>query len=296
MAGDILNETYSPAAQATWRSYYQEFFAHVRRFGSVIHPMYRDHLDILQEFSEQIPTLYAIRRVLAPHGWSARYVDGYAPPWKIARLIAHQVMPISRSIRSPDEVFFAKEPDLIHDIFGHLPTLLDARYQRLLLKWARRASGEPVTEMDRTHYHLNKVIVQAQNGVDAPGVKQLQAASDAFAIFSRSHPSRLWTQDKIYFWIFEFGLIENAEGKQVFGAGLMSSLSELTKIGTEKVITMPLTPRSFQADYNISSEQATYLVAPSVEAYEDFLDEVSPHAVPSKPKILGGRETYHVHG
>jgi phenylalanine-4-hydroxylase len=296
MAGEILNLTYSPAAQATWRTYYQEFFAHVKRFGSVIHPMYRDHMAVLEAFSEQIPTLSDLSRILAPHGWSARYVDGYAPPWKIARLIANQVMPISRSIRPPEEVFFAKEPDLIHDIFGHLPTLLDPRYRRLLLKWAQRASEEPVTEMDRTHYHLNKVIVQAQNGMDAPGFKQLQAASDAFAIFSRSNPSRLWTQDKIYFWIFEFGLIENVEGKQVFGAGLISSLSELAKIGAEEVATMPLTPRSFQADYNISSEQVTYLVAPSVEAYEDFLDEISPHAAPLKSKTSDGREAYHVHG
>lgn len=265
---------HTPAEHATWRSFYSEFFAHMRRHQNVLHPVYADHLHVLHDFSSRIPTLAEIKHILAPFGWTARYVEGYAPPWKIARLLAHQVMPISRSVRSPEELYFANEPDLIHDIFGHLPSLLSAEYRRLLLEWARVAMLESVTELDRTHYHLNKVIVQARDHVPPQNFGQLESASQALAAFSRAQPSRLLTQDKIYFWIFEFGMVETHGQRQIFGAGILSSLAELSKIAKEPVVTVPLTTDSFQAHYNISSEQEAYLVVPHLSTYFDFLESV----------------------
>lgn len=269
-----ISDTHSPysdQAQETWRIFYRTFFAHMRRFEHLLHPAYKNNLHILHDFADRIPSLAAIKHLLAPFGWTARYVDGYAPPWRIAQMLARQVMPVSRAIRPPEEVHFAREPDLIHDLFGHLPSLLDSDYRRLLLRWAKGAVLESVTEMDRTHYHLNKVLVQTRDRVPDKDFDRLQTAAQALAAFSSAHPSRLFLQDKIYFWIFEFGMIESCGDKQIFGAGILSSLSELTKIATQPVTTIRLSPESYQTHYDISGEQSTYLVMSRMGDYDDFL-------------------------
>jgi phenylalanine-4-hydroxylase len=265
----------SQEALDTWREFSRAFFSHIRRFDHLIHPSYRNNLHVLHDFSDRLPTLEEIKHILRPFGWTAQYVDGYAPPWRIARMIARQIMPVSRQIRPKNEIMFAREPDFIHDLFGHLPTLCDAEYRRLLLRWASGAIKEPVTEIDRAQYHLNKLIVQTQDQVPSDAFDRLQSATQALAAFSQSRPSRLFRQDKIYFWMFEFGMIESLGERKIFGAGILSSLSELEKIATQPITTARLTPMSCQTHYNISSEQNLYLVMPNTAAYDEFLDEMT---------------------
>jgi phenylalanine-4-hydroxylase len=265
-----------PEAQATWKKFFQEFLAHTCRFEAVLHPFYRENLGILEAFKDRIPTLGDIQALLTPHGWTAAYVEGYTAPWKIARLLAARTLPISRTIRPPHEVFFASEPDLIHDIVGHLPSLLSPGYRHLLERWARAAGHEPVSEVDRTHFHLNKLIVQTQDRVPARDFEHLQRAARAVGSFIEAQPSRTQIQDRIYFWIFEFGMVETSGKRQILGAGILSSLTELTKIATQPITTRRLTPESFMSSYNISSEQSEYLVVRHENDYLAFLDAVAP--------------------
>lgn len=267
---------FEPAAHATWRAFHREFFARIRQLDQLIHPYYRQHLDILAGLADGVPSLGALAAFLAPIGWRAAYVDGYTAPWKVARMLAQRIFPVSRRVRPPQELMFASEPDLIHDVFGHLPILMSPEYRTLLRRWAQVAANEPITELDRTQFHLNKVIVQSQDRVRPEDFANLKAASQALANFFRVKPTRALVQDRIYFWIFEFGMIEQSGQRQVLGAGILSSLTELSKIATQPIVTRTLTPDSFFASYNISSEQNDYLVVSSESDYYAFLDQVAP--------------------
>lgn len=269
---------FEPTAHATWRAFHREFFARINRFTDLIHPYYLENLDILERFADGVPTLSQLATLLAPIGWRPAYVDGYTAPWKIARMLAQRIFPVSRRVRPAEEVMFAAEPDLIHDIFGHLPSLMSAEYRRLLQRWATVAAREPITELDRTQFHLNKVVIQAQDRVRPEEFARLQAASQALADFFRVKPTRSLLQDRIYFWIFEFGIIEQLGQRQILGAGILSSLTEMSKIATQPIVTHLLTPESFLANYNISSEQNDYLVVPDVADFYAFLDRVAPLA------------------
>lgn len=275
MATYDKNDLRSHEVQETWLDFSRAFFSHIRRFDHLLHPSYRNNLHVLHDFSGRIPTLADIKHILHPFGWTAQYVDGYAPPWRIARMVARRIMPVSHRIRPKNEIMFAREPDFIHDLFGHLPTLCDAEYRRLLLRWASGATKETVTPIDRAQYHLNKLTVQSQDQVPRDAFDRLQSANQSLAAFSQRRPSRLFRQDKIYFWMFEFGMIESLGEKKIFGAGILSSLSELEKIATQPILTARLTPESCQTHYNISSEQNRYLVMPTMAAYDEFLDEMS---------------------
>lgn len=267
---------FEPTAHATWRAFHREFFARISQLDHLIHPYYRQHLDVLARFADGVPTLNALAAVLAPIGWRPAYVDGYTAPWKISRMLAQRIFPVSRRVRPQQELMFASEPDLLHDIFGHLPILLSPEYRLLLQRWAQVAAHEPITELDRTQFHLNKVIIEAQDHVRPEDFANLKTASQALTDFFRVIPTRSLLQDRIYFWIFEFGMIEQAGQRQVLGAGILSSLTELSKIATQPIVTRALTADSFLAGYNISSEQNDYLVVSNESDYYAFLDRVSP--------------------
>ena len=271
---------YEPRDHETWRQFHGEYFARIRHLESLVHPYYRENISVLESLSKGIPSLHDIDAILAPIGWRATYVDGYAAPWLVARFLARRIMPLSRQIRPPQEVFFANEPDLIHDLFGHLPALLSPSYRQLLRRWAKVAAQESVTELDRTSFHLNKLIVQSQDHVPKQNFAHLLEATQALSAYVAAQPSRAQIQDRIYFWIFEFGMVEHRSERKVLGAGIISSLSELEKIATKPITTKPLTPTSFLASYNISSEQNEYLVVKQESDYFSFLDTLAPKIEP----------------
>ena len=267
---------FMPDEHETWRRFHAEFTRSMKRHEGLLHPFYKENLDVMAEFRDGIPSLATLNGILRTIGWSARYVEGYTPPWRVAQLLTQRVMPISRSIRPKDEIFFANEPDLIHDLFGHLPTLLHPGYRRLLLRWAQMASRAAITEFDRTHYHLNKLIVQAQDKVAPSMLQELTVAASSLATFSAHAPSSLQIFDKIYFWMFEFAIVQAADGdRRIFGAGILSSLSELATLSGD-VATKPLTLSSILSPYNISRQQTAYLVADSESDFEAILAAVAP--------------------
>ncbi len=264
--------SYSPEDQETW----QKFFAAMERawdnYSSAIHPYYLQHVERLEAFRNKIPSLQEINALLADIGWSAAYVEGLAPPWAIARSLHERVLPISRSIRKPHEIFFASEPDLIHDIFGHLPSVFDRHYRQLLERWSAAAASYPISAIDQTNYHLNKVIVQSQGQIEAEGLGFLEKAAAGIGDFISLYPSPSSIFEKTYFWIFEFGLIKVEKGVQVLGAGLLSSLSELDRIYSGHFTVDELNSDSILSSYHISSLQDSYLVASSIEKCQELID------------------------
>ncbi|MCX6131480.1 MAG: hypothetical protein NTX25_20765 [Proteobacteria bacterium] len=258
---------YTDTDQHTWRTFFQAIEAIWNQSPSLIHPWYLNNVDKLLSFRERIPSLAEINQILQPIAWRAEYVKGLAPAWDIARMLDQRIMPVSETIRSASQVFFANEPDFIHDIFGHLPSLFDPNYRRLLSLWSAAAARAPISEMDRASYHLNKQIVQAEGKVSSAALFHLHQAASELGQFARGMASPVLLFEKAYFWIFEFGLVKQAGQLQVLGAGLLSSLSELKKLATGKPVTRFLTLETLLAPYNISSYQEAYS---HVSRWEDF--------------------------
>ena len=266
--------SYTAADQHTWRSFFDAVEQFWTQRADAIHPWYLDHVEVLYKFRNKIPTLEELNQVLEGIGWQAQYVDGLAPAWDIARMLHQKIMPVSRSIRSPEEVFFANEPDLIHDIFGHLPSLMDADYRRLLAMWSAGAARFPITEMDKAMFYLNKQIVQSEGKLSVDTMDFLHNAATELNQFTSRLPSPTVLFEKIYFWIFEFGIIRHQGQYRFLGAGLLSSLSELKKMALDQFAVKPLDIDSVLAPYNISTFQEGYLAAASLGQCEQVIQQI----------------------
>ena len=73
---------------------------------------------------ERIPTLVDLDRTLRRRtGWSLVRADGYIRPEWFFRLLADRRFPCMDQLRNAREMRYTSEPDMFHDVIGHLPML-----------------------------------------------------------------------------------------------------------------------------------------------------------------------------
>lgn len=76
-----------------------------------------------------IPHLDALSNALYQKtGWQIHIVAGFIPATDFLNLLADKKFAASTWLRKPSELDYLEEPDMFHDVFGHLPILCDAAY------------------------------------------------------------------------------------------------------------------------------------------------------------------------
>ncbi len=76
--------------------------------------------------SDRIPRFEAInQRLMKATGWQVVGVPGLIPEVPFFSLLADRRFPVTDWIRRPEEFDYIGEPDVFHDLFGHVPLLFD---------------------------------------------------------------------------------------------------------------------------------------------------------------------------
>ncbi len=74
---------------------------------------------------DRIPKFADLNEVLgAATGWQIIGVEGLLPELDFFDHLAHRRFPVTWWIRRPDQLDYIEEPDLFHDLFGHVPLLM----------------------------------------------------------------------------------------------------------------------------------------------------------------------------
>ncbi|MBI3542438.1 MAG: phenylalanine 4-monooxygenase [Deltaproteobacteria bacterium] len=96
------------------------------------HPEFWHALSRLNLPEDRVPDLAKLDdTVQAAAGWRLVPVEGHVPEPEFFALLAARRFPVIRKLRPEGEVFYAREPDLWHDAFGHLPFLMNPMVARL---------------------------------------------------------------------------------------------------------------------------------------------------------------------
>ena len=110
---------YTPAQHAVWTELVS------RRMPELELHACAEYLDGFKRIGLQkdaIPELAEVNRRLGPRtGWNARPVSGYLPAPAFFEMLAMRQFPTTISIRSMDSLEYIPEPDIFHDVFGHVP-------------------------------------------------------------------------------------------------------------------------------------------------------------------------------
>jgi phenylalanine-4-hydroxylase len=127
---------FSPEQHAVWA----DLFAGVNQPYLMEHicQQFKDGLKLLELDPHHIPTVAHLNAHITPRtGWRIeRTVVRYTPADDWYKKFAERVFLITDYLRTRDQMEFTPEPDMFHDIFGHLPYLTLDFYARIEDKFA----------------------------------------------------------------------------------------------------------------------------------------------------------------
>lgn len=75
-------------------------------------------------------------RLFAAAGWCVVPVGGLIPSKDFMFMLQQKQFPITVSVRKMEELEFSELPDIFHDIFGHVPMLMNPLFTDFLLRYS----------------------------------------------------------------------------------------------------------------------------------------------------------------
>ncbi len=114
---------YSPQEHAMWD---RLFARQAAMLPSRVAPEFIAGLDILRMSKPGIPDFEELsERLMKATGWQVVAVPGLVPEDVFFDHLANRRFVAGNFIRTPDQLDYLQEPDIFHDVFGHVPLLAD---------------------------------------------------------------------------------------------------------------------------------------------------------------------------
>lgn len=191
-------DQYNEANQETWRQLYARILP---RWEKYAHPKFRQGVENLALPADHIPHLDEINRFLSPlSGFVSKAVAGYVPAYVFFDCLRTRNFPTTITIRDGATLDYLPEPDIFHDVAGHVPMHTDRQFSDVLVRFGEVA-------------RFAAARVQEMTGDEHEKLQRLESNIRAMARF---------------FWFtVEFGLMRCEGEIKVYGSGLLSSFSEI---------------------------------------------------------------------
>ena len=190
-------ELYSEENHEAWQKLYRRIQTRWDRYAN-------DHflrgIDALQLSPDRVPRLSDINRRLQPlTGFQAKPVSGYVPGFLFFDCLRRREFPTTITIRPADRMDYLPEPDIFHDVAGHVPMHTERAFADVLVRFG-----------DCAH-----TAVEMAASIRDPR-EQTRRLTSIIRAMSR------------FFWFtVEFGLMQGPRGVCAYGSGLLSSYGEL---------------------------------------------------------------------
>lgn len=180
-------ELYSEANHEAWRRLMARMLPRWDRYAN---PHFQQGIANLCLSPDRVPSLTDVNTFLCPlTGFSAKAVSGYVPAYLFFDCLRNREFPTTVTVRDLERLDYLPEPDIFHDIAGHVPMHTDRAFADALVRFG---------ECART---------AATRGECLPSVVKALAR---------------------FFWFtVEFGLMNTHDGLKVYGSGLLSSYGEI---------------------------------------------------------------------
>lgn len=90
--------------------------------------------------ADRVPSFDDVNRQLKPAtGWEIVAVPGLVPDRVFFEHLANRRFPVTWWMRRPDQLDYLQEPDCFHDLFGHVPLLIDPVFADYMQAYGRTA-------------------------------------------------------------------------------------------------------------------------------------------------------------
>ncbi|HLK90012.1 MAG TPA: phenylalanine 4-monooxygenase [Polyangia bacterium] len=206
-------ELYSAENQATWGRLLERMRDPWARYAN---RRFLEGMAKLQLSAARIPHLDEVNRFLQPlTGFRARAVSGYVPSYVFFDCLRRREFPTTITIRDGERLEYLPEPDIFHDVAGHVPMHTDRAFAAALVRFGDAAEAA------------------AQRAAALPDQRERL----------RRLTSNIRAMSRFFWFSVEFGLMrhagdqpgeaqlgqrDDADGAlKVYGSGLLSSFGEI---------------------------------------------------------------------
>jgi phenylalanine-4-hydroxylase len=239
-------ELYMPANHESWRQLYERMRPRWEQYANV---HFLAGLEILRLPANRIPQLSEVNQALRPMtGFQARAVSGYVPAYLFFDCLRRREFPTTITIRSADQLDYLPEPDIFHDVAGHVPMHTDQAFANTLARFGDCA----------------RTAVEITAGI-----------RDAYER-DRQLSSIIRAMSRFFWFTVEFGLMRCGRGICAYGSGLLSSYGELAHaIESEEVARFPIQIEwAINQVFEIDRYQPLLFTIESFEHLYDLVDRL----------------------
>jgi phenylalanine-4-hydroxylase len=251
-------ERYTPANHLTWERLYRRIQP---RWEGYANQRFLDGVAKLNLDTTRVPRLDHVNRFLEPlTGFRATAVSGYVPAYIFFECLRRREFPTTVTVRPMESLDYLPEPDIFHDICGHVPMHTDPAFAAALVRFGECARSAAETVADRARL---KNIVKAMA--------------------------------RFYWFSIEFGLVRERRALKAAGSGLLSSFGELDHaVQSPDVERVPLAiERAIHTPFDIDHYQPLLMVMESFDQLYELTGTLEQwmlagkldHAAPGAPEI-----------
>jgi len=190
-------ELYSGENHAAWRQLYRRIRPRWERYAN---QTFLEGIEALALPSDRVPRLREINQKLRPlTGFQAKPVSGYVPGFLFFDCLRRREFPTTITIRSKDSMDYLPEPDIFHDVAGHVPMHTRKEFADTLVRFG-----------DCAH----------------TAVELTASISDEHER-GRRLTNIIKAMSRFFWFTVEFGLMRGPHGPLAYGSGLLSSYGEI---------------------------------------------------------------------
>jgi len=189
-------DSYSEDDHATWARLYAR--QRERLAGRVCDEFVRAQ-QAMGMTPERIPRFCELSQALAAAtGWSLIGVEGLLPELDFFDHLAHRRFPVTWWIRRPDQIDYIEEPDLFHDLFGHVPLLMDPAFADYIEAYgkggvkAHAIGADALQHLTRLYWYTVEFgLIRQHGGLRIYGAGIVSSAGESVYALESAAPIRV---------------------------------------------------------------------------------------------------------
>jgi phenylalanine-4-hydroxylase len=282
---DQQYEKYTPIDHAVWRYVMRQNHHYLK---DTAHQAYVGGLKSSGISVEKIPNVTDMNKALEPFGWGAANIDGFIPGVIFFDFQGNGILPIASDIRKLENIQYTPAPDIIHEAAGHAPILCEDKFSEYVKLFGQIGSKALATreehelfEAIRTYSNLLESGKATKTEIDAAKANFEEKQAAVTELSEAEQISRL------YWWTVEYGLIGTVDDPQIYGAGLLSSVSEGRNSLTASVKKIPFDlQRVIETGFDITKPQPQLFVC---DSFDQLINAVNEFAK-TMAFLVGGTE------
>ncbi|MFH1599003.1 MAG: phenylalanine 4-monooxygenase [Pseudomonadota bacterium] len=155
--------------------------------------------EVMGMSADRIPKFDELNPVLRKAtGWELIGVEGLLPELTFFEHLANRRFPVTWWIRKPDQLDYLSEPDLFHDLFGHVPLLMNPVFADYMAAYGRggvKAHGigpEALVNLTRLYWYTVEFgLIKEDDGLRIYGSGIVSSKSESIHCLESKAPNRI---------------------------------------------------------------------------------------------------------